>query len=61
MENSIRIITPEQHSKMVLNYCIKGKHKIRENHFGISFCTICGLISNKPNQSIGPNDQLLIK
>lgn len=27
--------------------CNKGAHKIRENRFGISWCTVCGLLSNK--------------
>lgn len=31
-----------------LEKCNKGVHKIRENRFGISWCTVCGLLSNKP-------------
>jgi hypothetical protein len=28
-----------------LKICQKGKHKLRENNFGVVFCTRCGLLS----------------
>lgn len=56
-----RIINSEQHINMMKNYCSKSKHKIRENSFGISYCVICGLISNKGAQPLQDNEKLLIK
>ena len=41
----MKTITKEQHLKMQKNNCQKGKHKLRENQFGVVFCTICGLLS----------------
>ena len=29
--------------------CEKGKHKLRDNNFGITWCIVCGLLSNKPS------------
>lgn len=58
---TFKVISPEEWSKMQKNYCSKGKHKIRENSFGISFCVICGLISNKGAQLLQDNEKLLIK
>lgn len=26
----------------------QGKHKLKENSFGITWCVICGYLSNKP-------------
>jgi hypothetical protein len=28
--------------------CEKGKHKLRDNSFGITWCVTCGFLSNKP-------------
>lgn len=28
--------------------CQKGKHKLKDNKFGVTWCVICGLLSNKP-------------
>lgn len=40
----MKTITKEQYIKG-LELCKKGKHKLRENQFGIVFCTRCGLLS----------------
>lgn len=29
--------------------CLKGKHKLRENKFGVVWCVNCGLLSNTLN------------
>lgn len=29
--------------------CNKGKHKLKDNTFGITWCVICGYLSNKPS------------
>ena len=37
-----------------LKICQKGKHKLRENNFGVVFCTRCGLLST----SVGAVEKL---
>lgn len=32
-----------------LKYCQLGKHKLRTNKFGVTWCVRCGLLSNTPN------------
>ena len=27
--------------------CTKGKHKLRDNNYGITWCITCGFLSNK--------------
>lgn len=48
-----REINKEQFSKGVA-ICSKGKHKLRENQFGIVWCTRCGLLST----SVGSAEKL---
>ena len=48
-----RQINKEQFSKG-LTICSKGKHKLRENQFGIVWCTRCGLLST----SVGSAEKL---
>jgi hypothetical protein len=35
-----------------LDNCKKGKHKLRENRFGVTWCVVCGLLSNKPAEEL---------
>lgn len=28
--------------------CEKGKHRLRDNTFGVTWCVTCGFLSNKP-------------
>lgn len=37
-----------------IKICQKGKHKLRENKFGIVWCTRCGLLST----SVGSAEKL---
>lgn len=46
-------ITQEQFVKG-LAICSKGKHKLRENNFGVVFCVRCGLLST----SVGNAEKL---
>lgn len=54
------IITREQHQAR-LKRCAQGKHKIRENKYGVSWCVNCGLLSNKPAEPLKEEDKLLIR
>lgn len=40
-----RVITHEQFMQG-MKLCKSGKHKLRENSFGVTWCTRCGLLSN---------------
>lgn len=57
-----REITKEQHSKM-LELCKKGKHKLRENSFGVVWCVKCGLLSTTIGNcpKLDEDDKLIIK
>lgn len=42
-ENQIRIYWERR-----IN-CDKGKHKLRDNAFGVTWCVTCGFLSTKPS------------
>ena len=58
-----RIITREEHAKLLERNCDKGKHHLRVNRYGVTWCTYCGLLSTKVNAAdpAEENDQLIIK
>lgn len=45
-----------------LDLCKKGKHKLRENKFGVTWCVRCGLLSTTIGtaQALEENDKLKI-
>ena len=43
-----------------LNLCAKGKHKLRTNHYGVTWCTRCGLLSNTQNAQDLDQDEVLV-
>ena len=43
-----------------LNLCAKGKHKLRTNHYGVTWCTRCGLLSNTQNAQELDQDEVLV-
>ena len=53
-------INKEQWYKMLTFNCGKNKHRLRTNEFGVTFCVICGLLSNS-NNSIKGDESLTIK
>lgn len=38
-------ITKEAHTALKKVHCDKGKHRFRENKFGVTWCVICGQLS----------------
>lgn len=46
-----------------IKLCHYGHHKIRQNKYGISWCTRCGLLINSSNTyvSLEDKDKLIIK
>ena len=55
-------ISKEQHLRM-LKLCENGKHKFRENKFGVTWCVVCGLLSTSIGfaKSLVTNDTLIIE
>lgn len=45
-----------------LKRCAQGKHKMRENQYGVIFCANCGLLgkSDSGAEKLNENDKLLI-
>jgi hypothetical protein len=46
-----------------LNLCKKGKHKFRENKFGVTWCVRCGLLSTTIGTApiLEENDKIIVK
>lgn len=40
---------PKDKFKIISQTCDKGKHKLRENKFGVVWCVRCGMLSNTMN------------
>lgn len=58
----MREITKEQWIKMLALNCDRGKHRIRMNRYGVSWCIICGRLSSTNNvDDLKENESLLIK
>ncbi len=55
-------ITNESFEKIQAN-CKKGKHKLRENNFGVCWCVKCGLLSTSVGtaQKLEEEDKIIIK
>jgi hypothetical protein len=43
-----------------LNLCAKGKHKLRTNHYGVTWCVRCGLLSNTQNAQELDQEEVLV-
>lgn len=58
----MKIISKEQWFKM-LELCKKGKHKFRENDFGVVWCVRCGMLSTGVGfaDKLNNDDKLIIK
>lgn len=54
-------LTAEQHQHR-LKQCKAGKHKLRENAFGVVWCTNCGLLSTSVGNAkkLEESDKLII-
>lgn len=56
--NITREISREEYYKM-LEPCKQGKHKLRQNNFGVVWCIRCGLLSNTHNApKMGEEDKI---
>jgi hypothetical protein len=43
------------------NYCLQGKHKPRDNTFGVTWCIKCGrLFTKSSGKPLKESDQLIV-
>lgn len=57
----MKIINHERYNLLQERYCNKGKHRLRENNFGVTWCVICGLLSNgEVPDKLTDDDRILI-
>ena len=57
----MRIISHDKRNLLLERYCNKGKHRLRENNFGVTWCVICGLLSNgEIPDKLTDDDRILI-
>ena len=58
----MRIINRQQYQNLLDRNCNKGKHHLRVNRYGVTWCTYCGLLSNTVGvaEPATENDSLLI-
>lgn len=55
-----KLVQTKEHYFKLLEHCSKGKHKFRDNTFGMTWCVICGLHSTKPsNIPLKPEEQII--
>ena len=51
----------EEYLELVSKRCNKDKHRIRENAFGICWCTICGrLVQPKDYKQLVESDKIIV-
>ena len=43
--------------KKMKKICEIGKHRLRTNKFGVTWCIECGILSNKPAKPLDKNGQ----
>ena len=58
------ILSLSEYKKLKQFHCDKGKHRFRENPFGITWCVICGQLSVNNQGKVGPlqeDDKLIIQ
>lgn len=56
----MKILNEKQRAN-VLKKCNAGKHKLRTNHFGVTWCVYCGVLSNADAEPLVEEDKVLYK
>lgn len=49
----------ERQRTNILKKCNSGKHKLRTNKFGVTFCVYCGLLSTSESDPLLEEDKVL--
>lgn len=61
MAKVVKVVQTLEHYWKLREQCSKGKHKLRDNKFGVTWCVVCGLHSTKPsNISLQPEECIII-
>lgn len=53
-------ISKETWYRMLDRNCRRDKHRFRTNKYGVTWCVICGMLSNKQADPATEEDHLLI-
>ena len=58
----MRILNRQQYLNLLDRNCNKGKHHLRTNKFGVTWCTYCGLLSTTVGVAdrATPDDGILV-
>lgn len=58
----MKTITKEQHILLLERNCNKGKHRLRTNQFGVTWCVICGKLANgdAPADNLKEEDKIRV-
>lgn len=54
----MKILNQTQHLNHLKN-CNSGKHKLRTNKFGVTWCVYCGCLSNAESEPLNEDDKVL--
>lgn len=53
-------MTVKDYKKLLSVHCDRGKHRYRMNHFGVTWCVICGRLSNADAPLIEESEKINI-
>ncbi len=63
VSNYVRIgnmkVLNEKQRETVLKKCNAGKHKLRTNRFGATWCVYCGVLSNADTEPLTEEDKVM--
>lgn len=48
----------QKQKEFMLKKCNSGKHKLRTNHFGVTWCVYCGVLSNADAEPLADEDKV---
>jgi hypothetical protein len=48
----------QKQKKLMLKKCNSGKHKLRIDHFGVTWCVYCGVLSNADAEPLTDDDKV---
>lgn len=48
----------QKQKEFMLKKCNSGKHKLRTNYFGVTWCVYCGVLSNADAEPLTDDDKV---
>lgn len=55
---NMKVLSEKQRENM-LKKCNAGKHKLRTNRFGVTWCVYCGVLSNADAEPLTEEDKVM--